>query len=411
MTAYGVALLAGCLVLAAQGGAQDRSRAQVTGSLRAGYWSSTRNLDGREPLGAGMLWLRGSAPVGRARFFAEGWAVLRGPPDASEAASELREAFLAVSFGDMDLRLGRQIVAWGRADGVNPTGNLAAEDMTLLTPDDVDRRLGATMASVSYYHGDLSLSALWLPEFRGHRVPLPPAGGASLDAERRQWPGDQWALRAERTGGAVDWSLSVFRGLDLAPDLTPTASADRIALRHHRLLVAGADVATNLGRYALRAEAAYVSTEDESGADPFTKNPFAFLVVGGDRTFDGRYNLNLQYLVRRVAHFHAPGEREPPELGALAAQQAVLSSQVRRWQHGATIRASGKWLQETLELEWASVAWVAPRGVAMRPKVMYSASDHLTVLAGAEVFRGASTSLFHLLRPNTVAYVEMRWGF
>ena len=39
-------------------------------------------------------------------------------------------------------------------------------------------------------------------------------------------------------------------------------------------------MAANAGRFALRAEAAYVDTEDSDGLDPFTKNPFLFVVAG-----------------------------------------------------------------------------------------------------------------------------------
>ena len=405
--------LAGVLALATRGaGAQEASRLDVTGSLRGGYWSSTRDLDDREPLGAGMIWLKGTVPLPRrATLFAEGWGALRGPPDHGDGVMELREAYVAASFGALDLRLGRQILAWGRADGVNPTGNLAAEDLTLLTPDDADRRLGATSAVASYYVGGISVSALWLPEFRGHRFPLPPAAGLSFVRESPQWPGDQWAVRVERTGGSVDWSASLFQGLDLLPDLQPSAMPGQIALRHHRIRVVGADAATTVGRFGLRAEGAYVHTEDGAGKDPFTKNPFVFLVVGGDRTYDGRLNVNVQYLLRVVTHFRETTDDVAPDARAIAAQQAVLSSQTRRVQHGASMRASVKWLHETLETEWAAIAYAAPRGIAMRPKVSFAVTDRVTVVGGAELYRGSDASIFRLLRPNSVAFLEMRWGF
>lgn len=415
--------------------AQERPGPELTGSLRGGYWSSTRELDRRHPLGSGMAWLKTTAPVVRGvTLFAEGWVAVRGPVDDADATAELREAYVTVALGNLDLRAGRQILAWGRADGVNPTGNLAAEDLTLLTPDDADRRLGATSATVSYYVGGLSISGVWLPEFRGHRIALPDDGRMSFDETKRAWPGDQWALRAEHTGGAVDWSMSFFRGLDLSPDLEPavipsegpkarsrgiailpiegpTGEPDVVELHHRRVHVFGADAATTFGRYGLRAEGAYVRTEDGSGTAPFAKNPFVFVVVGGDRTFDGRLNVNVQYLGRAVVRFRALPAGSSPGVAAVAQAQAILASQTRRVQHGASMRASYKWLHETLETEWAAVAYAGPRGVAMRPKVTYAVTDRLTVLAGAEVFRGEDASVFGLLRPNSTAFLEARWSF
>ena len=60
----------------------------------------------------------------------------------------------------LDVRAGRQIIAWGRADGLNPTDNLTGEDLTLLAPDDDDRRLGTTALRASYYLGDVSVRHL-----------------------------------------------------------------------------------------------------------------------------------------------------------------------------------------------------------------------------------------------------------
>ena len=412
MRHQGLLLALGLVTLAvASAGAQAPRSLRVSGSLRGGYWSSTRNLDRVHPLGAAMTWIEGTATLGAGvTAFAEGWGALRGPADDADAVIELREAFVDVAIGGLDLRAGRQIVAWGRADGVNPTGSLAAEDLTLLTPDDADRRLGAATASATYHIADVAVSALWIPEFRGHRFPLPPAQGAAFVAERQEWPGDQWALRVERTGGAVDWSVSAYGGLDLTPDLSPTAEANRIALLHRRVSVFGADAAANLGRIGLRAEGAYVASEDRDGSDPFAKNPFIFMVVGGDRSFDGRFNVNLQYLMRAVMHHRAP-EGLPAEEAPIAEQQAILSAQTRAVQHGASMRVSGKWLHETLETEWAAIGNVAPRGVAMRPKVTYAASDRVTLAAGAEIYSGGKASLFNLLRPNSATFLEARWGF
>jgi hypothetical protein len=359
-----------------------------------------------------MAWLKGTAPLPRqVTLFAEGWVAVRGPVDDADAAAELREAYVAVALGNLDVRAGRQILAWGRADGVNPTGNLAAEDLTLLTPDDADRRLGATAATVSYYIGGLSVSGVWLPEFRGHHIALPGTGGVSFDESKREWPGDQWALRAERTGGAIDWSASFFRGLDLSPDLEPSGQPNVVAVRHRRINVFGADAATTVGRYGIRAEGAYVRTDDGAGRDPFTKNPYVFVVAGADRTFDGRLNVNVQYLGRAVVRLRELPADSPPSVAAVADAQAILASQTRRVQHGASMRASYKWLHETLETEWAAVAYAGPRGVAMRPKVTYAVTDRFTLLAGAEVFRGEDASVFGLLRPNSAAFLEARLSF
>ena len=380
--------------------------AGLTGAVRAGYWSSTRNLDSEAHLGAGMLWLKSSRRVSnRVSFLAEGWTSLRGPLEDGQATGELREAFVDLRFGRLDVRAGRQIIAWGRADGVNPTDNLSGQDLTLLVPDDADRRLGTTAVRASYFVGDVSIAGVWLPEFRGHEFALPaPPPGVLFARESDRWPGDQWAVRVEQTGRAVDWSASYFNGKDLAPDLAFVAGGGDtplIRLSHHRVQVIGGDMTANLGRFGLRAEAAYVETEDTQGRDPSTKNPFLFVVAGADRTFGGLLNLNVQYLYRQVQH----------RSGTSANVQDVLNSQTQAVQHGASFRIAYKWLHDTLEAECAAVAYAGPRGGALRPKVVYAVTDSWKVLAGAEILRGQSTSLFGMMERNSAGYAELRWSF
>lgn len=167
----------------------------------------------------------------------------------------------------------------------------------------------------------------------------------------------------------------------------------------------------NLGRFGLRAEGAYVDTEDRAGLDPFTKNPFLFVVTGVDRTFGGTLNLNVQYLFRHVLNNPAVAAEGHDLAVAVATQQAILNSQTRRVQHGASFRLADKWLHETLEAEMAAAAYVGPSGVALRPKLVYAVTDSWKVLAGAEILRGEASSVFGLLSGNSTGYVELRRSF
>ena len=227
-----------------------------------------------------------------------------------------------------------------------------------------------------------------------------------------RWPGDQWAVRVEQTGRTVDWSASYFSGKDLAPDLgVATGTAPGILLSHDRVRIVGADMNANLGRFGLRAEGAYVETEDAGGHDPFPKNPFVFVVAGMDRTWDGQLNLNVQYLCRHVLDDPARFTELPDAAALVAAQQSILNSQTRRTQHGASLRLASKCRHDTLEGEIAAVAYGGPSGLALRPQVVYAVTNDWKAVIGAEVYRGETASSFGLLRPNSTGFTELRWSF
>jgi hypothetical protein len=412
-----IALAIACLAMALPASAQTEAaeapslleRIGATVTLRTGVWSSTRELDGEGPLAAAMFWGKVTRPVTeQVSFLVEGWTALQGPLADGTARAEVREAFVTFASGPLEIRAGRQILAWGRADGINPTDNLTGQDLTLLAPDDSDRRLGAAAVRATHTYRDVSFTAIWLPEFRPHRIPLPPIVGEPT-AARSEWRPEQFALRVEQTGRAIDWSVSAFSGRDLNPDLGLRAS--RLDLTYHRVRVLGADAAGNLGRFGLRAEAAYVQTEDEEGRQPFIKNPFFSLVAGADRNYREHMNVNVQYLYRLVTNFATPASARSPLAEAVAGQQAALSGQTRRHSHGGSARVSYKWLRDTLEGEIAAAGYARPWGVTVRPKISYAVSDRLKLLVGGELYRGDDASVFGILSENSGAFAEVRWSF
>jgi hypothetical protein len=387
----------------------------ISGSLRGGYWSSSRDLEEGEHFFGSALWLKAAPKLGpKASLLVEGW--VRNQELFREGATDgaVREAYVDASVRDLDLRIGRQLVVWGRADRINPTDNLTPRDFTLLVPEDDDQRLGAVAAKATYYLGRLALTGLWLPYFDPHTIPIRRSPGVTLRERVPHETFGQWAIRIEQTGKLVDWSLSFFDGLDLFPDIAidriTTSSLD-LVLKHHRIRVIGADAATTVGRYGLRAEAAYTFTEDSIGNDPRVKNPFFFLVAGGDRTFFEYLNVNLQYIFHFVFHHRPSREISDPVERGVAIEQAAIANQVDQAQHGFSLRISHKWLNETLEGEVTTVLFFTRLDFVVRPKVTYALTDRWKVTVGADIFRGDPQSLLGRLRDNSTAYAEIRWSF
>lgn len=384
----------------------------LTGSVRGGYWSSSRTLDDRENLTTAALWLKAAPKLqSNLSLFVEGWIMNQQLFHDDETKEMLREGYLDINLGSMDFRIGKQIIVWGRADRINPTDNLSPRDFTLLVPDDDDQRLGTPAVKATHYFKELSLTALWLPQFEPDTIPIqqpPPPRAIHEDVPDKTF--GQWAVKIEQTGRAIDWSLSYFNGFDPFPDIGITSPVD-LALEHHRIRVIGADAATTLGRYGLRGEAAYTMTQDSRGDNPAIKNPFFFMVIGGDRTFIEYLNVNLQYTLRVVVNYQNPETITDPFLRNVAIEEAVVNNQLDQIQHGFTLRINYKWLNETLEGEIAGVFFSPRYDYLIRPKVTYAFTDHWKGIIGGDLYRGEQNSFFGYLRDNSTAYAELRWSF
>jgi hypothetical protein len=389
----------------------------LSGSIRLDYFSSSRSLDGRSHLAGGGFYLRVAPRVtDRVSAVFDGWVRNASPFEGEPTHGKVREAFIDLGWGPLDVRIGKQLIVWGRADRINPTDNLTPRDFTLLVPEDDDQRSGTTALKATLHEGGLAFTGIWIPVFEPDVIPFAARPGIVFrEITPAAFREQEGAVKIDQTGKRVDWSLSYFDGLDLLPDLgvgrVLPLPAVEVLLRHHHLRVLGADVATLLGRFGARAEAAYTFTEDPEGDDPEVKNPFFFLVAGMDRTVLQDLTVSVQYLFRAVTHFHDPAELDDPLRLAVATEQAILAHQLDRFEHQASARVGGKWLNETLEAEVTGLYGFTRSDYAVRAKVIYALNDRLKGTVGADVFRGPRVSFFGRIRDASTVFAEMKFSF
>jgi len=224
MQSIAAAVFAGlCLPIFTRTDAQQLP-ADFKGSMRAGFASSSRHLDAEQNLFTASLWLRGDATAESLAVHVDAWQQF-GARETSDATRTLREAYVTWRPAHFDLRVGKQIISWGRADKLNPTDNLSPKDLTLVTPDDDDQRLGTLAAQATLFVANYSLAAIWLPQFRPSVVPLPVPSGIPI----KQMPANErghWAVKLERSDASIDWSLSYLDGRDLSPDISASAAGE-----------------------------------------------------------------------------------------------------------------------------------------------------------------------------------------
>ncbi|MDD5223940.1 MAG: hypothetical protein PHE84_08105 [bacterium] len=87
---------------------------------------------------------------------------------------ELFEAYAEITLGKLDLKLGKQVARWGRAD-ISPTDNLNPPDLRdFIFTEKEFTKVPVPMARARYYLGDFNVEGVYVPFFQPVR--LPPAG-------------------------------------------------------------------------------------------------------------------------------------------------------------------------------------------------------------------------------------------
>ena len=83
---------------------------------------------------------------------------------------DINEAYLDYASSFWGIRLGRQKITWGKADGINITNQVFPENMTSLYNE--DSALAIDGAKFSFYVKNITIDGFWIPFFRPTELPL-----------------------------------------------------------------------------------------------------------------------------------------------------------------------------------------------------------------------------------------------
>lgn len=231
-----------------------------------------------------MVRWRGAAATGPV----EASMLFDRPP--SEPWPSLDEAYVDFYFPSVDLRLGRQVVAWGTADAINPTDVVNPRSLSLdALLDRRVRRLPVPAVRAAFYPWpDVGLTAVGVLDFVA--APLPEQAVRETVQQRLYGSGMQldspWlsmenleagkryelALRAETTVQGYDVYLSYFNGVEDLPVLwlgpgEPFPPDVRVYGRYRRQQQYGLAVAGTLSEAGVWAEVAYTVPEAVDALD------------------------------------------------------------------------------------------------------------------------------------------------
>lgn len=394
------------LVLAGAGGAMAADDLSLAGSVRGGWWSSNRRLDDSDGRWVQSLWLDGTWRVTQdVSLVADGHAWAESRDSDRPGGLVGRDAYVRLERGALDVRLGLQSFAWGRADRVNPTDVMSRRDYTLLTPAAEDQRLGLPAVSVDWAtDGNTRLLAV-LQSFRPSISPTIDTDSTLPQvADRTDRP--EVALRLDHVGDGMDWSLVAARVYDKQRWLVAVPQGDGTlgAMREHPLQqVWGGDWAATLEDYSLRAEAAYAHVLDGRPSRDGGKSSNLFGILGVDRNFgqDASYNANIQYLFRWNRDYDDA-----------ANSFAIANGQTAGFQQAVSVRLARQPFDAALTWEWVAMFEPGDGGVLLQPLVSWRLDDSVILKLGGELYRGdARRSMLGSLRSNSLAFAELRWVF
>lgn len=355
--------------------------------------------------------------------------------DPSRNRVFLDEAYMDLFLGPFDIRVGRQVYAWGRADGFNPTDNLTAWDFSDILDTD-NEKLGLVSARATYYIGDWSIEAVLAPSFTASIWPNahsrwwpelpasaenpahPGKGPSRLDARYtfadevlpdEGLQSTQYALKVTGFVQGWDFSVSWFDGFDDLPalhlktDIDPTFTTAFVEVepRYHRQRAIGADVATTIGAIGVHGEAAYYLTEDWGGVNPAIDDPYLHYVVGADYTFDDVLpEKDLFLFVEWVQEVQIPDRNT-----------VFRSTDLDHLFRKSLFAKADFELGEFSKLSLASVYNLETEDWWLQPGASWSITDGLKLQVDLDLLGGPDDSFFGSFEANRRLHARLKYSF
>jgi hypothetical protein len=304
---------------------------------------------------------------------------------------------------NLDLKLGRQIVVWGKSDNIRITDVLNPLDNREPGLVDIrDLRLPVAMSKVDYYSGNWNVTGIVLHENRFNKQPVYGNDfymGAS-PAPREDEPGT--SFRNQEFGLAINgifsgWDLS-FYGANIFDDtahLTQTSSG--IRRQHSRINMAGMAINIAQGSWLLKGETAWFDGLEYS-IDVGQKSRFD-LLLGAEYTGFAETMISVEIANRHILAYDDRLQETPANIPEDEAQMVL--------------RISRDFLHDTVTITGLISAFILSDsdGSFQRLTAEYELSQALQLTTGLIFYQSGTKTALSDIGDNDRFFCELRYSF
>jgi hypothetical protein len=330
----------------------------------------------------------------------------------------LREAWVDMYFKNLDIRVGKQQIIWGKAEGVFITDVVSPKDLReFLLPDFDEIRTGITSVKLNYYKGSHTFEAVWAPVFTPTRMP----DDNSIWKPRINFPvTPQWDMSTSEVRPALEnselfgryslmassFDLELVGGYffydDPAMHLTRvidpgTMQITELTVRpdYHRVTMGGGSFSVPLGDLVVRGEGAYYTgryyqTVSPAYADATVEKSNLHYMAGLDYTLAG-IKLSTQFIQEYILDY----------------EEGISNDE---FESTMTFMARKDFFREKLWIELFSYIGLNNEDALIRPRLIYDFADGFEVQAGANIFTGTS-GRFGQYNANDMLWVKLKYSF
>ncbi len=332
----------------------------------------------------------------------------------AENGINLLESYLEYAGEFWDIRAGRQIIIWGKGDGLQVTDIVSPRDYSeFLARDFDDTRLAVEAMKIRLLGESTDLELIWIPVFKEAIMPTDESpwylSSGSEDATsditynetikpEKNLQNSEIGIKLSFYLSGFDIAFSLFNTWSDLPTMhrMTTGSGTVISPEYHRLTFGAVEFSLPLGDVVIRGEGArfhggYFETIDTSG-DPFIMKDYSEALLGLDWSPGSNWSISTQAKWTVIQDYE--------ERLVVKEQREVVSLSI-----------SKSLFREKLEL--ACMAYADPdiEDSFSRISFDYALTDELHLSGGVDVFDGDAAGNYGRYDDNDEVWFKMKYSF
>ncbi len=328
----------------------------------------------------------------------------------NENEFQLREAYLMWYPSWGEVKVGKQIHAWGAVDGNNPTDNLNPYDYYYMFLPGAERKVGTVSGSLKYYWNDWQFEGVFIPEHEGNRFPFgetafpldfPMSAPKLMDEE----PGSEFGFRLQSTLGSSDFSISYFDGRDRS--FSKVGITDSIPSFFYRnTSVLGFDLVSFIGDFTNRFEIGYFSTENDAESNMKTLNDASYIQFTGQVEYSTENDImfSLQIIGSQISEINGTMTKDEFQHG-MGTPFASFTDL------GLSFSLSANYLDDALELMGNTFIDLKDSQSMLGVSAKYSPMDNWKLNLSISKFMGEEGTQFHNMEDFSHLKVGLEYHF
>ena len=326
--------------------------------------------------------------------------------DEYEQELEFDEVYVEGSLtSSLDVKIGRQVVVWGKADNLRVTDILNPLDNRVRGMVDIKyKRLPVTMSKLDYYTGDWNLSTILVNEIRFDKNPV---------YNSDFYPGDRpaapekkptnFSLDTQQLGLAVNgifsgWDLSFYQAWVYDNRAHLSLTSETPVREHSRVSMSGMAGNVAFGNWLYKGETAWWH-DLEYGAAPGEQFDRVDLMLGLEYTGFNETMLSVEFVNRRIVDFDQRLGMSPDYAQQDLQQTAFMFSR--------------DFANDTIQFKALCTIFGThgEDGSFERFQLEYDLSDHVTLTGGVIFYQSGDLIAFSDLEDNDRIFFEYMYAF